>query len=234
MALAHTFGVTTVKFQPFSDIFLVDKARSVEFFASHDMLSDIQKSMSEVIRLAREYRISTNPEGYLHSIPAYLCGGPQRDVRQNGCPALWTSCPISAQGDVFPCWVLSRIVVGNVKAHKLSEVWGSARHDKLRMDIITNGCRGCMMSCYDNNFGKDEWDRQVTLKLRKFSRKGFYRRMYFRVHQNVRYVLGKAVNRINLWRLIRRARKVPVRIELLKELQEVRTILHNKMKSLKP
>lgn len=230
--LAHQFGVTTVKFQPFSDIFLKDKKLRAGFFAPGELLPDIEKSLAEVIRLAKEYRIMTNPQEYLHRIPAYLCGETVINVEQKGCSALWTSCPISSDGNVYPCWVLADRVIGNVKKKKLSEIWGSRKHDRLRREIETKGCGGCMMSCYDQNFGKQRTEELISLKVQKLAKPSFYGRMYNRVYQNTKYVLGKVANKIRIWYLMRRGEDPSKNGELLKEIKVAKEILKKKLKSL--
>ena len=130
MELAHQFGVTTVKFQPFSEIFLIKKNEKKEFFVSLDALKEIKQSIEKVIELSKGYKISTNPINYLYSIPLYLCGLWPRSS-SNGCSALWHTCPISAEGNVYLCWVLSNRILGNVKKTKLSKIWNSNEHNRL-------------------------------------------------------------------------------------------------------
>ncbi|MFH0984777.1 MAG: radical SAM protein [Candidatus Omnitrophota bacterium] len=231
MELAYQFGVTTVKFQPFSDIFLKDKGLRGDFFAPRGSQPDIEKSLVEVIRLAQEYKIMTNPQEYLHRIPAYLCGETVINAEQKGCSALWSSCPVSSEGNVYPCWVLDDKVIGNVKKKKLSEIWGSRKHDRLRREIETKGCGGCMMSCYDQNFGKQKTEELISLKVQKLTKPGFYRRMYNRVYQNTKYLLGKVANKIRIWFLVRQSADKSKTGELLKEIKASKEILKKKLKS---
>ncbi len=230
--LAHQFGVTTVKFQPFSDIFIKDKAIRSGFFAPKELREDIERSMAEVERLAKEYRIMTNPSEYLQNIPSYLCGEARINAEQKGCSAIFSSCPVSAGGDVYPCWVLSNRVIGNVKGKRLSAIWGSPKHDQLRREIVTKGCGGCMMSCYDQNFGKPEFDRLIALKAQKLGTWSFYKRMYYRVYQNAKYVLGKIANKARLWFVLWRGADKSQCVELLKEIRVSREILQKKLKNI--
>lgn len=194
MELAHQFGITTVKFQPFSDIFLVNKGEKRNFFTLCDTSEEIKHSMEEAIELSKKYKIATNPLNYLYSIPEYLCGLRQ-NYGHNSCSALWSSCPISAEGDVHLCWVLSDKLLGNVRKEKLSRIWNSCKHNLLRRDAVRDGCPGCLMSCYDYNFGRYNLQESISLKAKKFRKPKFYKRQYYRVYQYLRYVSGKIINR---------------------------------------
>jgi len=68
MELAHRYGVTTVKFQPFSEIFLIKKDRKEDFLCPNDILGEINLSIERVVKLSEEYKIATNPLGYLYSV----------------------------------------------------------------------------------------------------------------------------------------------------------------------
>lgn len=232
MELAHQWGVTTVKLQPFSDIFVKDKNIRERFFAPPELLADIRRSIAEAARLAGEYRIMTNPPEYLDNIPAYLCGECVINVQQKGCPAIFTSCPVTAAGDVLPCWVLSDRIIGNVKGKKLSAIWGSHRHDQLRRNIQTKGCGGCMMSCYDQNFGKPSIAPLMALKAQKLGRGDFYKRMYNRAYQGGRYVFAKAVNKIRVWWLVHRGTGSVGQTSLLSEIQAAKRALRHKRAAL--
>lgn len=195
MGLAGEFGITTVKFQPFNDIFLIEKDRKKDFFLSPDKAGDVNDSIQEVIELSRKHKISTNPRNYLERIPEYLCGI-LSDSRDNHCQALRSSCPISPDGDVYPCWVLSDRIVGNVREGGLSELWNSDRHTLICRQIAEEGCPGCLMSCYDSNLGKYGLSQAFLIKTKKLRKAAFYRRFYYRNYQFFRYILNKIVSRI--------------------------------------
>ncbi|MFA6217644.1 MAG: radical SAM protein [Candidatus Omnitrophota bacterium] len=193
MELAARFGVTTVKFQPFSDIFLKDKADAGRFFCGEKTIDDIRGNIEKVIELSRKYRISTNPPAYLRNIPEYLTGMSKYSTNVQ-CPALWTSCPISSEGDVHLCWVLSEIVIGNCKSKKITEIWGSVAHDRLRKSVLKDKCSGCLMSCYDTQYGTNSIPELIALKARKIKQPQFYKRQYFRAYQYAQYLFKKVFN----------------------------------------
>jgi len=192
--LAHKLGVTTVKFQPFSEIFLLEKNKKSDFLLSPDLRENLSENIKKVIEFSRKYKISTNPDSYLLNIPAFLCGLLQKGPRYH-CPALWKSCPISQEGNVYLCWVLSDRIVGNVRERRLSEIWNSSAHASLRAALGKVGCSGCMMSCYDYNLGKYEISQMFSLKAAKLKNPRFYKRFYYRNYQNLRYLAGKIFNR---------------------------------------
>lgn len=196
MKLAKEAGVTTVKFQPFSDIFLVQKDKKKDFILSEGDREDINKSIEEIILLSKKYNISTNPHNYLYNIPEYLSGAYCGNLKKN-CPALWSSCPITHNGDIYPCWVLSNNVIGNLKSSRFYEIWDSPRHNLMRQQITEKGCSGCLMSCYDYNLGRGDISQELFIKTRKLIRPDFYRRFYRRNYQLLHYFRVKIINRIN-------------------------------------
>lgn len=196
MKLANEMGVTTVKFQPFSDIFLVQKDKKKDFILSEGDREDINKSIEEIILLSKKYNISTNPHNYLYNIPEYLSGAYCGNLKKN-CQALWSSCPIAYNGDIYPCWVLSDNVIGNLKNNRISEIWNSEKHNLLRKQIMEKGCTGCLMSCYDYNLGRYKIGQELLIKTRKLSRLAFYKRFYNRNYQLLHYFRVKIINSIN-------------------------------------
>lgn len=230
MELAHRFRINTVKFQPFSEIFLLDKEQKSKFITTPDILEEIRRSMESVIVLSKKYRIATNPDNYLYSIPAYLCGL-LREHRQDSCPAIWTSCPISAEGDVHLCWVLSNRVLGNATKERLSTIWNSHEHNLMRERAMKDGCPGCLMSCYDYNFGKYNLQETIALKAKKLKRSKFYKRQYYRVYQYLRYISGKIINRAAALSNLSGDSTQEIK-EALKEIGMAKDTLKNKLKVL--
>lgn len=194
MELAYKLGVTTVKFQPFSEIFLVEKNRKNDFLLSPDTLAVLEKNMEKIVWLSKKYKICTNPDTYLYNIPKYLCGL-QSSLKYH-CSAVWRSCPISQDGNVYLCWVLTDKIIGNVRKRRLSDIWNSAEHKSLCESVEKSGCSGCMMSCYDYNSGKYGISRLFQLKVAKLKDRRFYKRLYYRNYQYICYLAGKIFNRL--------------------------------------
>lgn len=231
MGLANQFGITTVKFQPFSEIFLINKDERENFFTSQDALKEIELSIEKVIELSKEYKIATNPNNYLYSIPGYLCGLWQRHTH-NSCSALWSSCPISAEGNVYLCWVLSERILGNVKKTKLSKIWDSDEHSRLRQLVIKEGCPGCLMSCYDYNFGEYGFPYLFSFKTRKLKKPKFYKRLYYRFYQYLRYILRKILNRIVNLNISQKRDDSDI-TQVLQEIKIAKDMLRKELKFLK-
>ncbi len=171
--LAKNYGATTVKFQPFSKIFLRDERMGGEFFVQKELLKEVKKNIDEAMALCNKRGISTNPQKYLEIIPFYLIGGSV--VSASKCIALQTSCPINSIGEIYPCWVLVNkdMLIGNIKARAFSNLWGQRKHQCIIEKINKNGCPECIMSCYDERFGKEHIERRVILSIRKVQQKGF-------------------------------------------------------------
>ena len=231
MELANEVGVTTVKFQPFSDIFLIQKDKKKDFLLLDDDLKDINKSIEKVVLLSRKYKISTNPDNYLYNIPAYLSKAYSENMKKN-CQSLWSSCPIAQNGDVYPCWVLSDNVIGNLKNNRFSEIWNSEKHNLLRKQIGEKGCSGCLMSCYDYNMGKYGIGQELLIKGRKLRRPNFYRRLYNRNYQLLNYLGVKIINHINSFRLFRGNNNHKISEEL-SEIRRAKQLLKKEIAALK-
>lgn len=231
MGLADQLGVTTVKFQPFSEIFLIKRRERENFFASQNVLKDIELSVGEVIELSKEYKITTNPANYLYSIPAYLCGFWQ-DYSPNSCSALWGSCPISAEGNVYLCWVLSDKLLGNVKKTKLSKIWNSEGHNRLRRLVIQKGCPACLMSCYDYNFGKYTFRHPFFFRAKKLKKPKFYKNLYYRIYRYLKYISSKVINRIANLDIFYRKNNSNI-TQVLEEINIAKRMLKRELKILK-
>lgn len=186
--LAKKYGATTIKFQPFSSIFLSGRRGGDDFLIHDREFNRMYESINKVISSCEEYGIATNPRGYLGMIPFYL--GRKHIDLNNGCAALQFSCPINSKGEVYPCWVLvsQDNLIGNVRNSNLHDIWNSAKHLAIVERIKNEGCPRCMMSCYDDNFGQDRIDRRVVKNLRQIRKKGtleylrnknLYRRLKF-------------------------------------------------------
>lgn len=171
--LARDYGVTTIKFQPFSDIFLMKEKQDYSFIAPSSEKIKIQEAFKDAYQRCNNYGIATNPLGYLEKISEYLSGDSL--LIRHGCPALQTVASISAEGDIYPCWVINGKddLIGNVRKRSLYDIWNSKyRSDKIS-SIIKKGCPGCMMSCYDNVFPFDKnLSEKILFNFNKSKREG--------------------------------------------------------------
>lgn len=231
MKLANKEGVTTVKFQPFSDIFLIQKDKKNDFILSENDQDDINESIKEIILLSKKYNISTNPYSYLYNIPKYLSGACYDNVKKN-CQAPWSSCPIAHNGDIYPCWVLSDRVVGNLKSNRLYEIWNSGRHNHMRQQIAKNGCSGCLMSCYDYNLGGCDIGQELLVKTKKLIRPDSYRRFYNRNYQFGNYLRVKVMDCISGLFSFRRGKDRKL-AEVFDEIMTAKQLLKKEIAALK-
>ncbi len=162
LAAEHNAG--TVRFQPFSRIFLKPESAGDEFFFSQEPEAGI---MEKTLEILRDRGLCTNPKGYLEQITRYLTG--EKTFLKKGCSALWTSACINAEGKLFPCWVLTKEkdVIGSIARQEFDRIWNSRRHEQARRAISATGCPGCMLSCYDEIFGPDKSGLTFARKARK-------------------------------------------------------------------
>jgi len=185
--LAHFLKATTVKFQIFNEIFLNGPKNSSDFYLEESCFAEVKKEIIKTIAISRKYRINTNPSAYLKRIPYYLCRK-KLDTMALGCSALWEVCSIDAGGNIYPCWVLTQYLLGNIMTEKISDIWDNQKHKQIREEIIGQGCRGCLMSCYDQEFKGFSF---LELWLRIVSRVSLAKRenpfdIYYQKHQKKR------------------------------------------------
>lgn len=230
MNLANQHKVTTVKFQPFNEIFLLEKERKKDFLASDKDFGEINYSFEEAIALSKQYKITISPVRYLDNISRYLCGLPLT-ATNNYCLALRRSCPITPEGNVFLCWVLSDKVIGNVRENPLTSIWNSAYHNQLREKAGAKACGGCLMSCYDYNFGEDRQPKQIFTKAKKLRNPIFLRSKYFRTHQYLKYIFGKVSNHIFNLNISNTKRESGL-VKKLLEINQAKNKLKNELKAL--
>ena len=169
--LARQYQVTTIKFQPFSKIFL-NRQGGDNFLIPDREIGTMSQIIDKVVLLCHNYAIATNPRGYLAMIPFYL--GRKHIKLNNGCAALEDSCPINPNGDIYPCWALADkdTLIGNLKEDSFLNIWNSPRHRSMVAKVKKEGCPGCMMSCYDENFGKETIERRIAMNVIRLQKKG--------------------------------------------------------------
>jgi len=172
VGLARQYGATTIKFQPFSKIFLNNRDGRDYFLFSDREISETEQIINRIISLCNDYAIATNPHSYLERIPFYL--GRKYIDSNNACIALENSCPINSNGDIYPCWVRAEkdTLMGNLKENRFLNIWDSPRHRAIIEKIRKEGCPGCMMSCYDENFGRETIERRIVMNVRRLHKKG--------------------------------------------------------------
>ena len=185
LELAKDYGSTTVRLQPFNAIFLKDAGRKSEFLIDKRDIQELDKIIRDFINLSKEYKISVNPMGYLLKIPVYLSG---KNFYPDNCGALWYSCPINPNGDLFPCWIegANNKLIGNVKKESLHELWLSEKRMKMVNSIIRDGCKGCLMSCYDEAFNSKLLRESVVENAKKFKKVADYKKVMNKIVQSFR------------------------------------------------
>jgi radical SAM protein with 4Fe4S-binding SPASM domain len=183
LGFAQERGATTVRLQPFNVIFLRDHKRKAEFLINRNEVGRLEGIIKDFIRLSGEYKIAVNPAGYLMRIPQYLNG---KNFYPESCGALWYSCPINPNGDLFPCWIegSNNKLIGNIKTEGLYNLWLSERRIKVLKSIAENGCSGCLMSCYDEAFDRRLLKESIIFNAKRISKIKDYRKIATKLLQN--------------------------------------------------
>jgi radical SAM protein with 4Fe4S-binding SPASM domain len=239
--LAKKYCATTVKFQPFSLIFVKDKEKKGEnFFLSKEESVKLREIIDKVIDKGRSYGIALNPYSYLKRIPYFLAK--ESFARKGFCKALWTSCAITSKGEVYPCWGLmgKEYLIGKLTDKRLFTLWSSLKHNIIRKRIEDEGCPGCMMSCYDDIFDETLYiykrkdiingkglDREKLLKyIDKFLNRWLMR---FRFYISYRGYLKNIFKRGKFFLI--KPKRISVRLsehsaqDILKEIKEAKQLL---------
>lgn len=185
LEIARNYGATTVRLQPFNVIFLKDDTRKNEFLIARRDIQKVEDVVKGFIDKAKEYKISINPESYLFKIPEYLAG---KKFYPDNCAALWYSCPINPNGDVFPCWIegSNKKLIGNVREEGLYKLWVSEKRTEMVNSIVKNGCTGCLMSCYDEVFGRKPLKEFLFDRAKKIRKITDYKRVANKAVQSLR------------------------------------------------
>lgn len=185
LEIARDYGATTVRLQPFNAIFLKDQRRKKEFLIGRKDVPCVEEIIKKFIIISREYKIAVNPAGYLLRIPAYLSG---QNFYPKSCAALWYSCPINPNGDLFPCWIegSNKKLIGNVKKEGLYNLWFSEKRLKTIGSIVKNGCRGCLMSCYDEAFDRKMFKEAVIHNAKKIKKITNFRKVADKILQSLK------------------------------------------------
>jgi len=187
LEVAKNHGATTVRLQPFNAIFLRDHTRKKEFFIGRQDIQRVEGIIKRFIDRGKKYKISVNPVSYLFKIPEYLAG---KKFHPDNCAALWYSCPINPNGDVFPCWIegSNNKLIGNVREGGLYKLWLSEKRIEMVNSIVKNGCAGCLMSCYDEVFGRKPLKDYLSDRAKKITD---YKRMINKALQSLKGQITK-------------------------------------------
>jgi radical SAM protein with 4Fe4S-binding SPASM domain len=191
LEIARDCGATTIRLQPFNVIFLKDRERKGEFLIGQQDIQKLEGVIKKFIDLSREYKISTNPASYLSRIPGYLAG---KKFFTRNCGALWYSCPINPNGDVFPCWIegADNKLIGNVREENLYRLWLSEKRARIVGEITSCGCNGCLMSCYDEVFDRPLSKEYLAGKAKKIKKAADYKKVLNKLRQSLKSQVVKS------------------------------------------
>lgn len=80
---------------------------------------------------------------------------------RKGCLILYTNIMINPEGNVIPCGILDKLVVGNLLKQELDEIWNGDEMQKVRR-MVWNGLEPCKQCCVPNTTlrsrMKDYWN----------------------------------------------------------------------------
>ena len=95
---------------------------------------------------------------------------PPKDEGQYTCKFLWNELFVSLSGDVAPCCIQGRPVVGNIHEEELSAIWNGPQMQEMRQRLLDGDPIPCCKDCnYNTQLGQGSY-REDTFILDKKSR----------------------------------------------------------------
>lgn len=133
--LAHQLGVDWVKGY---HVYVFDRQLEHESLWFHQDLSD--RAIVEASEIAAQYGIKTHfPRPFRGSEPPQTSG--------NQCTFLWNESWIECNGDVAPCCVPDRPVMGNVFEESFGEIWNGEMYQQMRRGLVEGYPLDCCQHC---------------------------------------------------------------------------------------
>jgi radical SAM protein with 4Fe4S-binding SPASM domain len=87
--------------------------------------------------------------------PAFLPGDAEAAAARYTCKFLWNELFVNVSGDVAPCCIQGRPVVGNVHDGALSEIWNNAPMKEMRARLLSGNPIPCCKDCnYNTQLGQ--------------------------------------------------------------------------------
>ena len=112
---------------------------------SNGSKSIFEKEIEELIQLKKDGFPLNNSEYYLRAIPDFLFDN--KLPRGFICIAGYTGIFIRYDLKVLPCWKLPPI--GDLRKEKLTDIWFSGRYKKIRREMKSLRCPGCLLLCHN-------------------------------------------------------------------------------------
>lgn len=171
LSLATKTGATTVKYQAYSTLFTSDKRGEGFYIDDKNDTKKLRKQIKAVIKKSSELKINVNPHSYLKQLPIFL--SPDEELTESvkyGCRSLYDVASVTAEGNLIPCFMLPQWIIGNLEHDRINTLWNGEKHKETRADIEAKGCKGCLLSCYEDDFkpfSLKAFIKKIILKLCK-------------------------------------------------------------------
>lgn len=120
---------------------------------SRDELINLYRKVEDINLCNKSIRLNRNYFGsYLRSLSEFYLheGGKNRilfnkDIPKPKCMALFTHFRLLPNGDITPCHLKSKRIIGNIKYRSFSEIWFSKEASAERKEV--KSCKGCWIEC---------------------------------------------------------------------------------------
>jgi MoaA/NifB/PqqE/SkfB family radical SAM enzyme len=147
--LAVELRLGEVSFQPFQpEIHGVGRDASPWLFGPEER-AHVQKALAELQAYAGKRGVKIFTESLFPEIVPYLFDG-IRPIPPGGCYMPSRFALIDVHGDVYPCFFMRDLAIGNVmRGDRLEDLWHGHIHEKLQKVAITGRCPGCLAACSD-------------------------------------------------------------------------------------
>jgi MoaA/NifB/PqqE/SkfB family radical SAM enzyme/glycosyltransferase involved in cell wall biosynthesis len=146
--LAKLYEVEEISMQPFQfEISGTEKdTKRFSFLKENEPYLIHELGLVNDYAKARGIKLFT--EALFHTIPDYLINH-KRPIPPQGCHMPSRFVLIDHNGEMYPCFFMRDVSMGNANKDSLKGVWHSMVHNKMQEIALTKTCPGCLAACSD-------------------------------------------------------------------------------------
>jgi MoaA/NifB/PqqE/SkfB family radical SAM enzyme len=147
--LTAELGLGQVSFQPFQpEINGMERSHGEWIFPPEDR-ERVGDCIEELRAHAARAEVPIYTDNILDEVVPYLFDG-IRPIPEGGCYMPSRFLLVDVSGDVYPCFFMRQLSIGNVKkGDRLADLWHSEAQMALQMLGLTRTCPGCLAACSD-------------------------------------------------------------------------------------
>jgi MoaA/NifB/PqqE/SkfB family radical SAM enzyme len=149
LELAAELGLREVSFQPFQPEIHGTGRDAAEFLFEPGQRAEVVDRIGALRERAAALGLRIYTDPILDQVPAYCFDG-VRPIPPGGCFLPSRFVLVDVSGDLYPCFFMRDVVMGNVlRGDRLHDVWHAEAHTALQLLALTSRCPGCLAACSD-------------------------------------------------------------------------------------